>query len=97
MEIPRNAVFNTNEVFVIVEDRLQKRQINIIKENEKTLIFNGLEESEMIVLQPLINVLEGTLVERLGSDQDRTETNQAGDSQKRQGGAGDTRRPDSSN
>ena len=65
MEIPRNAVFNTNEVFVIVDNRLQKRQINIIKENESSLIFNGLQEGEMIVLQPLINVLEGTLVERL--------------------------------
>ena len=65
MEIPRNAVFNTNEVFVIVENRLQKRQISIIKENEKTLLFNGLDEGELIVLQPLINVLEGTLVERL--------------------------------
>ena len=66
MEIPRNAVFNTNDVFVIVESRLEKRQIDIIKENQKTLIFNGLEEGELIVVQPLINVLEGTLVERLG-------------------------------
>ncbi len=61
MEIPRNAVFNTNDVFVIVEGRLQKRTINIIKEDE-TLLFNGLEEGENLVLQPLINVLEGTLV-----------------------------------
>jgi hypothetical protein len=43
--------------------------VNIIKLNEKTLIFNGLKEGEMLVMQPLINVLEGTLVERLGEEQ----------------------------
>jgi len=67
MEIPRNAVFNTNEVFVVVDGRLENRTINIIKTNERTLIFNGLEVGEIIVVQPLINVLEGTLVEVDGS------------------------------
>ena len=71
MEVPRNVVFNTNEVFVIVDNRLEKRVANIIKENKKTLIFNGLEEGEVLVMQPLINVLEGTLVERLGEQQDK--------------------------
>jgi len=66
MEMPRNAVFNSNEVFVVVDGRLQKRAINIIKKNESTLIFNGLDEGEMLVMQPLINVLEGTLVEIRG-------------------------------
>jgi hypothetical protein len=43
---------------------------NVIKENEKTLIFNGLDEGEVLVMQPLINVLEGTLVEIMGDDRD---------------------------
>ncbi|MBU8893514.1 MAG: efflux RND transporter periplasmic adaptor subunit [Bacteroidales bacterium] len=63
MAAPRNAVFNTDEVFVIKEGQLQKKVINVIKVNESTLIFNGLKEGEMVVMQPLINVLEGTLVE----------------------------------
>ena len=66
MEVPRNIVFNTNEVFVIVDSRLEKRLATIIKVNEKTLLINGLEVGEILVMQPLINVLEGTLVERLG-------------------------------
>jgi hypothetical protein len=70
MEVPRNIIFNTNEVFVIVDNRLEKRTANIIKVNEKTLIFNGLEEGEVLVMQPLINVLEGTLVEKLGDQQE---------------------------
>jgi len=63
IEVPRNVVFNTNEVFVVDNQRLSKRVINIIKLNEKTLILNGLKEGELLVMQPLINVQEGTLVE----------------------------------
>lgn len=63
MEIPRNAVFNSNDVFIVKDSRLVKKTIDIIKLNEKTLLFNGLEEGELLVLQPLINVLEGTMVE----------------------------------
>ncbi len=66
MEVPRNIVFNTNEVFIIVNNRLQKRMVNVIKVNEKTLLFNGLNAGDTLVMQPLINVLEGTLVEKLG-------------------------------
>ena len=73
MEVPRNVVFNTNEVFVIVDSRLEKRVANVIKENEKTLVFNGLEEGEVLVMQPLINVLEGTLVEMLENEQGQSE------------------------
>ena len=63
MEIPRNVVFNTDEVFIVKNKRLQKQKINIIKLNEKTLIYNGIDEGEVLVMQPLINVMEGTLVE----------------------------------
>jgi RND family efflux transporter MFP subunit len=63
MEIPRNSVFNTNEVFVVRNGRLAKEKINVVKENERTLIFNGLPEGDSIVVQQLINVSEGTLVQ----------------------------------
>ena len=62
MEIPRNAVFNTNEVFTVKNHRLVKQQIHIIKVNTSTLVFNGLIEGDTIVTQPLINVFEGTKV-----------------------------------
>ncbi|MCK4748395.1 MAG: hypothetical protein KAT15_15195, partial [Bacteroidales bacterium] len=63
MEIPRNSVFNTNEVFIVRDGRLSKRQINVVKINERTLIFNGLTEGDSLVVQQLINVSEGTLVQ----------------------------------
>lgn len=62
MEIPRNAVFNFNEVFLVKSGRLAKATINVVKENERTLFFNGLNEGDTLVIQQLINVSEGTLV-----------------------------------
>jgi hypothetical protein len=73
MEVPRNVVFNTNEVFVIEEGKLRIETINIIKVNTKTLIFNGIEEGKMLVMQPLINVLEGTVVEIQGQEKPTAE------------------------
>ncbi len=63
MEIPRNSVFNSNEVFVARFGRLAKEKINVIKVNDSTLIFNGLPEGDSVVVQQLINVSEGTLVQ----------------------------------
>ncbi|MCP4153761.1 MAG: HlyD family efflux transporter periplasmic adaptor subunit, partial [bacterium] len=44
MEIPRNAVFNSNEVFLVQEKRLVKKVIKIHKLDEKSLIFSGLNK-----------------------------------------------------
>jgi multidrug efflux pump subunit AcrA (membrane-fusion protein) len=63
MEIPRNSVFNTNEVFVVQNGRLAKKQIDVVKVNERTLIFKGILEGDTVVVQQLINVSEGTLVQ----------------------------------
>lgn len=65
MEIQRSAVFNSNEVFVIKDGRLEKAQVEIKKINERTLFFNGLEEGINIVTEPLVNARENTRVEIL--------------------------------
>lgn len=63
MEIPRNSVFNSDEVFVVREGRLAKEKINVIKVNQSSLIFNGIPVGDTLVVQQLINVSEGTLVQ----------------------------------
>ncbi len=63
MELMRSAVFNHNEVFIVHKGRLQKREINIKKLNEKTLYFNGLNEGLKLVSEPLINANENMKVE----------------------------------
>lgn len=62
MEMPRNAVFNTNEVFTVQEGRLVKTRIQITKVNTNTLLFNGPPAGDTLVIQPLVNVFEGTRV-----------------------------------
>lgn len=62
MEMPRNAVFNTNEVFLVKDKRLVKSPIHIVKVNTNTLLFNGPEAGDTLVFQPLVNVFEGTRV-----------------------------------
>jgi len=68
MSIPRNAVFNFNEVFVVLDGRLKKRKVELLKENETTVIFSGLEPGWEVVTQPLINVSENAPVKILGKD-----------------------------
>lgn len=67
MEIPRNAVFNSNVVFTVVNGELKKAEIKILKVNEVSLVFTGLPEGTMVVVEPLINVKENLPVEILGS------------------------------
>ncbi|MCF8362781.1 MAG: HlyD family efflux transporter periplasmic adaptor subunit [Prolixibacteraceae bacterium] len=65
MEIPRRAVFNFDEVYTIVNGRLKTRKINVVKRNEGTLFFNGIEAGSVLVVQPLVGVSEGAKVSRL--------------------------------
>jgi membrane fusion protein (multidrug efflux system) len=78
MEIPRSAVFNSNEVFAVIDGRLKKQVIDIIKTNETTLIFNGLEEGIDVVIEPLINVQENSPVGIVGEEQPKTTQKKGG-------------------
>ncbi len=69
IQVPGNVVFNENEVFLIKDGRLRKSDANIIKKNDdNTWVLNGLHEGDTIVMQPLINVFEGTKVLVQGQD-----------------------------
>jgi multidrug efflux pump subunit AcrA (membrane-fusion protein) len=63
MEIPRNCLFNHNEVYLVENERLTRKQVNVIKTNENTVIINGLDEGSKLVTQALINVEDNILVD----------------------------------
>ena len=65
MEIPRNAVFETNNVYILEDGKLKKMPIEILKTNETTVIFSGLPEGVELVMEPLINAREGINAEIL--------------------------------
>lgn len=58
MEISRKAVFNHNNVYVVVDDLLVKKQVNILKYNNNTVLINGLDESVLLVVEALVNAKE---------------------------------------
>ena len=62
MEVPRNAIFNNNEVFIVKDGFLETRQVNIQLYKTKTVLINGIEEGELLVVQPLLNVKAKTEV-----------------------------------
>jgi multidrug efflux pump subunit AcrA (membrane-fusion protein) len=63
MEIPRNAVFNRNQVFTVVDGYLNKNEINLLKVNETSILFNGLPEGMEIITEPLANANESMQVQ----------------------------------
>jgi multidrug efflux pump subunit AcrA (membrane-fusion protein) len=65
MEIPRNAVFNYNQVFIVFEGKLFKREVNIIKQNDTSVVFDGLENNVFVVTEPLIDARENSEVKIL--------------------------------
>ncbi len=66
MELPRNAVFNQDEVYFVNDEmKLEKSKIKIVKYNATTLFFQGLPAGIKVVNEPLINVTENLAVEIL--------------------------------
>lgn len=65
MEIPRNSIVNTNEVFIVKNDLLVKAAIEVVKVNETSVFIRGLKENEMVVVEPLVNAQENTKVKIL--------------------------------
>ncbi|MDX1628040.1 MAG: efflux RND transporter periplasmic adaptor subunit [Fulvivirga sp.] len=55
MIIPRNAIFNGNEVFVLEDTVLKTKNIKIHKTNAESAVFSGLPEGVQLVVEPLIN------------------------------------------
>ena len=51
MEMSRNAVYNGTEVYVLMDGKLVKQEINIQKLNDEVLYFNGLEPGEILVIE----------------------------------------------
>ena len=65
MEIPRNALFKKEWVYTVEDGKLKKQKVNILKTNETSVLFKGLEPGTIIVVEPLVNALEGTNAEIL--------------------------------
>ena len=63
MEIDRSAVYNGSQVYTVENDSVLKvRDINTKRINSQTVVFNGLKEGEMLVIEQLINAHNNMIV-----------------------------------
>ncbi len=63
MRIQRSIVQNKTEVFVVEDDRLQTKQINIAQITQDEVVFNGLEPGAMLVVDAPSNASNNMKVE----------------------------------
>ena len=62
-KIPRRAIFDNNKIFTIKnKNKLKIEKINILGYQEDNVIISNLKNDMLIVIEPLINVTEGTIV-----------------------------------
>ncbi|MEO1053591.1 MAG: efflux RND transporter periplasmic adaptor subunit [Bacteroidota bacterium] len=71
MIIPRNAIFNKNEVFVVEDTLLRVRKVDIHKTNPETVVFSGLEEGADLVIEPLVNAHNDMVVYKLEDKEEK--------------------------
>lgn len=62
MEIPRKALVNNNQVYVVENNKLKLKPITIHKVNSNSILFSGLEEGELVVVESIVNMPENTTV-----------------------------------
>jgi hypothetical protein len=63
LEVPRYAIRSGNQVWVINDDRLRIKQVQIARQDkEYAYVVSGLEDSQAIVVSALEAVTDGMLV-----------------------------------
>ena len=65
IEIPRNAIFDKNRVYIVENNLLAEREVIVHKMTSTTAILSGLEANSWVVTEPLINVSDGANAEIL--------------------------------
>jgi multidrug efflux pump subunit AcrA (membrane-fusion protein) len=69
LEVPRKVLSNNNRVFVVEQDSLLKsKTVNILKINEDSVIINGLEKGELLVVEAPTNASNNMIVKILNNN-----------------------------
>ncbi|MEQ8552515.1 MAG: efflux RND transporter periplasmic adaptor subunit [Cyclobacteriaceae bacterium] len=65
MLIPRNVLYNSNEVFVVEDTLLKVKQVNVHRTMEENVIISGLDEGADVVVEPLVSAHNNMVVYKL--------------------------------
>jgi len=60
--MPRNALYNSNEVFVVEDTLLKRKQVFVHRTMDEKVIVSGLKTGEQLVVEPLINAHNNMVV-----------------------------------
>jgi membrane fusion protein, multidrug efflux system len=82
MEMPRNAIFEGNQVYLLRDSSLQAATVNIVKLNPETAIINELASGSELVVEPLVNAYSGMKAFKMTDQQEESYLGAASDSQK---------------
>ncbi len=61
--MPRNALYNTNEVYVVEDTLLKVKQVFVHRTMNEKVVVSGLKSGENLVIEPLINAHNNMVVE----------------------------------
>ncbi|MBC6399874.1 MAG: HlyD family efflux transporter periplasmic adaptor subunit [Ekhidna sp.] len=64
MIMPRSAIYNGDEVFIVQDSLLKVKRVKVLRLTDENAIFNGLEEGSDLVVEPLIGAYNNMLVEK---------------------------------
>lgn len=62
VEIPRNLLVNQHQIYIVKDSVLHLKEIQLIHQNENTLIVSGLNDNEVILIKPMPKAFEGMKV-----------------------------------
>jgi len=65
MIIPRSALYNSNEVFVVEDTLLKVKQVFVHRTMDENVIISGLEVGEDLVVEPLVSAHNNMIVFKL--------------------------------
>jgi multidrug efflux pump subunit AcrA (membrane-fusion protein) len=67
--IPREAVFNKNQVYVLNDSVLNVEEIEVARTDPSTVIYRGLKGGTEVVVEPLLNAFNNMKAQKLGEEQ----------------------------
>ncbi|QZE15517.1 HlyD family efflux transporter periplasmic adaptor subunit [Halosquirtibacter laminarini] len=65
MEVPREAIFKGDMVYVERDGKIKKATVNVVYKNEDFMYINGLSNDEVLVIESLIGAYDGMKVNAL--------------------------------
>lgn len=70
LEMPRNAIFEGNQVYLLRDSILEAAPVKILKLNPETAVINGLAAGSELVVEPLVSAYSGMKAYKLSEKKD---------------------------